>query len=331
MQGKDTTEPHSTKTTTTIPVYIGIDICKDAMDIYIHPSGDKYRLSNNKTGHRQLNAKLKGLDVGLIVMEATGKYARAPHRALHQNGFPVAVVNPYRSRKLADVFGKLAKTDEIDASLLALFAERIRPNITIPLSDELMELRELSSGRKGMVEQQKSMANRLRTCESKVVCKHLRAQIKMTKRHIKALDKEIISLIETVPDLKRRHDILLSIPGLGKVTAAHLLAEMPELGKVKPGQIAALAGLAPMNWDSGEMRGKRMIKGGRKTVRNNLFMAGLAARRHNPDLKTFFEKMTARGKKPKVALIAVMRKLIVLANALIHDNRLWTQERPEAA
>ncbi len=331
MQGKELTKPHSKKTITDSQSYIGIDICKDWMDIFIHPSGHEYRIANTKAGHKQLAQKLKNFTVVLIVMEATGKYSRASHRALHQNGFPVSVVNPYRSRKLADVLGELAKTDRIDAKILALFAQTIRPDITLPPSRDMVELRELATGRHGIVEQIKTVSNRLRTCESKPVAKCFRAQIKMMERHIKALEKAILTLIKTIPALLRRYEILCSVPGIGKVTASSLLSELPELGSCSEGQVAALAGLAPMNSDSGQMRGKRMIKGGRKKVRNSLYMSAMAAKRFNPDLKEFFDRLVKNGKKKKVALVAVMRKQLVLANALVRDDRLWTNEKPKTA
>lgn len=328
MQDKELTKTHSKKTITHIQSYIGIDICKAWMDIFIYPSGREYHIANTKAGHKQLAVKLKKLSVTLIVMEATGKYSRAPHRALHQNGFPVSVINPYRSRKFSDVLGQLAKTDQIDARMLALFAEKIKPDITVPPSKELEELRELSSGRKGMVLERQALKNRLRTCNSKVVKRCLKSQIKMMKRHIEKLEEEILELIKTIPTLMRRYDILCSIPGIGDVTASCLLSDLPELGQCSAEQIAALAGLAPMNWDSGDMRGKRMIKAGRKTVRNSLYMSAMAAKRANPDMAGFFDRLVQNGKKKKVALIAVMRKQAVLANALIRDDRLWTATKP---
>ena len=328
MQDKELTKPHSKKTITDIQSYIGIDICKAWMDIFIYPSGQEYHIANTKAGHKQLAVKLKKLSVSLIVMEATGKYSRAPHRALHQNGFPVSVINPYRSRKFSDVLGQLAKTDQIDARMLALFAQTIKPDTTIPPSEELEELRELSSGRRGIVVERQAIKNRLRTCNSKTVSHCLRSQIKMMERHIKKLEEKMMELIKTVPTLKRHYEILCSMPGIGEITATCLLSDLPELGACSAEQIAALAGLAPMNWDSGDMRGKRMIKAGRKTVRNSLYMSAMSAKCCNPDMVMFFDRLVQNGKKKKVALVAVMRKQVVLANALIRDNRLWTETRP---
>ncbi len=298
------------------------------MDIFIYPSSKEYHIANTKAGHKQLAVKLKKLSVSLIVMEATGKYSRAPHRALHQNGFSVSVINPYRSRKFSDVLGQLAKTDQIDARMLALFAQKITPDTTIPPSEELEELRELSSGRRGIVVEKQALNNRLRTCNSKTVSRCLRSEIKMMERHIEKLEDKMLELINTVPTLMRRYEILCSIPGIGELTATSLLSDLPELGKCSAEQIAALAGLAPMNWDSGDMRGKRMIKAGRKTVRNSLYMSAMAAKRWNPDMVIFFDRLVQNGKKKMVALVAVMRKQVVLANALIRDDRLWTETRP---
>jgi transposase len=332
MQGKTLTRPAAKSIEPELPVYIGIDVCKDWLDVYVHPQAHEFRVANNKSGHKQLNRKLKPLSPERIVMEATGKFHRAPQRAMHDAGFAVCIINPYRSRKFADVLGQLAKTDRLDAKTLALFGELMKPEITPPPSEILLELGELASARRAMIEQHTRLSNQLGSTENACVCNKLRAQKKMLDRHIKKLDEEMKALIKTDEVLKRRSEILLSIPGIGSVTSCNLLALMSELGDCSRQQIGALAGLVPMNWDSGKMRGRRMIKGGRQHVRNALYMAAMTASRCNPDLKNFYERLInpkkGVGKKSKVALVAVMRKLLVLANALIRDNRLWSAKSP---
>ncbi len=335
MQGKTLTKPAAKSIEPEPSVYIGIDVCKDWLDVYVHPQGHEFRVANNKSGHQQLNRKLKAFSPERIVMEATGKFHRAAQRAMHNAGFAVCIINPYRSRKFADVLGQLAKTDRIDARVLALFGELLKPEITPPPCETLLQLGELASARRAMIEQQTRLANQLGSTESMSVRKKLRAQKKMLERHIKKIDEEMKALIKTDEVLKRRAEILRSIPGIGLVTSNNLLALMSELGQCSRQQIGALAGLVPMNWDSGKMRGKRMIKGGRQHVRDALYMAAVTASRCNPDLKDFYQRLTnpqkGESKKSKVALVAVMRKLLVLANALIRDDRLWSARAPEQA
>jgi len=323
MQGKEQLDAKTDR-----QAYIGIDICKDWMDVHIHPHGTDLRLGNDAAGHRRLTAALDKLDVGTIVMEATGKWHRAAQAALHGAGLPVAVINPYRARKLADVFGRLAKTDKIDAAVLALFGARVRPRITPPPAAEVAELRDLSTARRSAVKDRAALSNQLGSSENAFVDKQLRARIKLLDRHITALDKAIDKRVATAPELHQRYRILTSIPGIGPVAGATLLAELEELGTCDERQIAALAGLAPMNRDSGTLRGKRMIRGGRRSVRNALYMAAMAAKRHNPDLKAVYDRLIANGKKAKVALVAVMRKLVILANALLRDHRRWSPKAP---
>lgn len=323
MQGKELSEQTADE-----PVYIGIDVSKAWLDVYIHPSGRSFRLANTKAGHKVLARRLRSRNVALIVMEATGKWHRAAHRALAANGHPVAVVNPYRSRKFADAFGQLAKTDRIDARMLALFAERIGPRVTPPSPQILCELRELVLARHGATRQRTALKNRLGGAGSSLVTNQIRSMLRMIERHIKALEGECAAIVAADPGLARGFAILTSVPGFGPVAATTMLTELNELGTCSRQEIAALAGVAPMNRDSGEMRGRRSIKGGRRQVRNTLYMAALAASRYNPDLKRFYHRLVENGKMPKLALTAVMRKLVIIANTLIKENRLWQTDAP---
>jgi transposase len=323
MQGKELSErPPMAQ------AYIGIDVSKSWLDVHIHPTGDEFRVANDRAGVGQLIRRLAGLPVTLIVVEATGKWHRRVHRRLHEAGWRVAAVNPYRSRKFADAMGLLAKTDAIDARVLALFAMQMEPRPTLPPSAEMAALRELVSVRRETTREMNALKSRLAGLEHKIIRRQLRDRIRMIERHLKILQAEARKIIAANPELARRAAILASIPGIGPVSVITMIAELDELGACSRGQIAALVGVAPMNWDSGRLRGRRIIKGGRRGVRSVLYMAALAAIRCNPGLKGFYDHLIQNGKKPKVALTAVMRKLAILANILITENRTWTPTPP---
>lgn len=307
-------------------VYVGIDTSKAWLDVYLQPIGQSLRIPNTKDGVRQLRRELTGIGVALIVIEATGKLHRLAHRMLSQAGFAVAVVNPFRSRKLADALGQLAKTDEIDARVLALYAQMINPQAT-PVPDKTVSrLQELVLARQSFTADRTALRNRLQAAESSELQAILKRQIASLERDIVRLEAKIETLIDGENQLKSRYDILVSIKGIGPIVAATLVACLSELGLTNRGQIALLAGVAPINCDSGERRGERHIKGGRAPVRSALYMAALAASRCNPHLKAFYDRLRSEGKAAKVALTAVMRKLVILANTLIRENRHWEPE-----
>jgi transposase len=311
------------KTEAETAVYVGIDTSKAWLDVYLHPIGRAFRVANTKDSLRRLCRDPQGLGVALIVIEATGKFHWLAHRLLSAAGFPVAVINPYRSRKLADAMGQLAKTDAIDARMLALFGELINPRATPAPAKILAELQELVLARQSMKADETALGNRLGAAECAFLKRLLtRRQAAVTKT-IAAIDKRIDALIETDARIQRRFHILASIKGIGRVVAATLVACMSELGLLTRGGIAMLAGLAPINCDSGLMRGQRHIKGGRGHVRTSVYMAAISAIRCNPELKAFYPRLRANGKAAKVALTAVMRKLVILANTLLRENRLW--------
>jgi transposase len=324
MQGKEVT-----KTSVEGQGTAGIDVCKDWLDAHIHPAGVALRVANDKSGIRTLKAKFAKYGVELTVMEATGKWHRAAHRSLHQAGFSVAVVNPYRSREFAGALGQLAKTDKIDARTLALYGAALKPDATLPSPTALAELSELVVARSAAKEERTALSNRQGAAESKFLIKELKRRGEEIDDHIKNLDTEIDARIKADKDLARRYEILISIPGVGPVTASLLIAALSELGSLNAKQISSLAGLAPMNWDSGTMRGQRHIAGGRAHVRKALYMAAVAAARFNPALKIVYERLRNAGKKPKLALIAIARKLVILANTLIAEDRLWTENAPK--
>ncbi len=308
--------------------YIGIDVSKSHLDIFIHPEQVVFRLSNDKQGHRQLNQRLKNLEVSLVVMEATGKYHRAAHRSLVSNGVEVAVVNPFRTRAFANSLGRWAKNDAIDAKMLALYGAMTLPRSVQPASKVLEGIKELVGACQNAKVDRARLSNQLG--ESKVACvrARLKARIRQLDRHIAGFDSEIMRLIEVDPAMAQRFSIITSVPGLGPVNAATMIAEMPELGSCDEKQIAALAGVAPMVRQSGSFTGKAHIRGGRKAVRNLLYMAALSAIRAYPEMKSFKNRLMSKSKEFKCAITAVMRKLIVLINVLIRENRKWNPIAP---
>ena len=309
-------------------VYVGIDVCKDRLDVYLHPAGRHLAVVNSGEGLRVVKRALAGGKVVLIVIEATAKYHRLAQRTLTQAGFAVAVVNPLRARLFAKAAGALAKTDRVDARMLATMGAALEPQARPPAPAELEALQELVRARGATTRHLTGISNRLTTAQTSVLRRELRRQVKALEGMIARLDADIERRIAADPGLARRHRILRSVPGIGPAVAAVLLADLAELGTLSPKAAAALTGLAPIARDSGHTSGQRSIQGGRKAVRNALYMAALAAARHNPDLAAFYKRLRDKGKKPKVALTAVMRKLVVLANTLLKQDRQWTPIRP---
>lgn len=320
MQGKITSVRASEA------VYVGIDVCKAWLDVYAHPTGQSFRVSNSEEGIRQLRKELDGASVALAVMEATGKFHRLAQRMLSQWGYPVAAVNPARPREFAKAIGQLAKTDKIDARLLALYGACLSPAVTPVPAKMVAELQELALARQAAKADETALKNRYGAAESAVLKLLLKRQLAACERTVAKLDAAIAALIEGDPALKSRYDILKSIKGIGPAVAAVLIACLPELGLLPAAKAAALAGVAPFNDDSGDGQRLRRIQGGRAHVRTALYMAAVSAARCNPDLKAFYERLRARGKAAKLVLTAIMRKLIVLAGALIRENRTWTEK-----
>lgn len=324
MQGKVSSERTAIAT-----VYVGIDVCKEWLDIHLHPLGRSFRVTNDTAGLRRLKRELDALEqmprsALRIVMEATGKWHRAVQRSLHADGFYVSVVDPLRARLFAKACGFLAKTDRLDARFLAIMGEALKPAQTPPLE----ALQELVNARSAANGERTALSNRMKTAVTAFLRKELTRRLAALDTHIARLDTEIERSIGAEPEMRRRLDILISIPGIGAVTAASLIAGLCELGACSGKQAAMLTGLAPLACESGERVGHRAIRGGRPAPRNAIYMAALSASRHNPDLARFAERLKKVGKPNKVVLVAVMRKLIVLANTLITQNRIWTPNPP---
>jgi len=323
IQGKTTSSQLVTE-----QVYVGIDVSKSRLDVFLHPIAQSQSVSNDKVGLQQLVRLLRKYPPELIVLEATGSYHRRAHRHLHDAGFAVAVMNPFRTRKFADMLGQLAKMDKIDARSLALFAAMVQPGAKAPPAPAQADLAALLVARRQATQAKGALNNQLNVSEHRLVRQQLKARIAMAERHLKALDAEVQQLLRNEPALKNRFDILTSIPGVGPVSAVTMIAELNELGDASATQIAALVGVAPMNCDSGAMRGQRHIRGGRCAVRNALYMAAVAAVRSNTDFSAFYQRLRDNGKPFKVAITAVIRKIAIVANTLISENRKWEPVRP---
>ena len=268
--------------------------------------------------------------MSLIVLEATGGFETTVAAALAGAGLPLAVVNPRQIRDFARALGRLAKTDAIDAKVIALFAERIEPPARPIASPEAQRLGELVARRRQIVEMIGMEQNRRRRVGDKRLVKRIDRHVAFLERELAEVDDEIDAGVRASPAWREAEELLVSVPGVGPVTARTLIAELPELGQIDRRKLAALAGVAPINRDSGTWRGHRMIAGGRTTVRTVLYMAALAASRHNPLVKATYQRLVARGRPKKVALIACARQLLTILNAIVRDGRPWTPEPAHA-
>jgi transposase len=311
----------------TSPVFVGVDVAKERLDVVVRPSGEGWSEANDEAGVAALLARLRGLGPALIVCEATGGFERLAIGTLAAAGLPVVVANPRQVRDFARATGQLAKTDQLDAGILALFAERVRP-APRPLPDAAAQLLDaVLTRRRQLLEMLTAEKNRLGFAP-KPLHRGIQAHIRWLERQLDDVTKELAGLIEASPVWRAKDDLLQSVPGVGPIVSYTLLGELPELGTLSHKQIAALAGVAPLARDSGTLRGKRMIWGGRASVRTALFMAALCGRRWNPALKVFYERLIAAGKPKKVAIIACARKLLTILNAMVRNNTSWMT--PEA-
>jgi transposase len=306
-------------------VTIGVDVSKDTLDAYRLSDGAKRRFGNDKAGHAAFVAWC-GQDVARVVFEPTGPYHRAFERALARAGLTAAKVNPRQARRFAEATGKLAKTDGLDAAMLARMGAVLDIEAKPGNSDEIIELKEMLVAREALVKDRVAAKNREKNLTLPLLRRQNRYRLKQIERHLDALDADIKTRITASDEMARRCAILTSIPGIGFLTAFALLVEMPELGTLEPGQAASLAGLAPITRQSGQWRGRSFIQAGRATVRTALYMPALVAARFNPELSAKYTQLIARGKPPKVAITAIMRKLVVLANALLKKGTPWEKK-----
>lgn len=321
MQGKEASE-QETKTKSNV----GIDVSKDWLDVHVLPGDERRRLPNTGPGVRQLKRWLTRLELALVVVEATGKWHRQVQRSLAASAIPVAVVDPFRVRMFAKAQGIVAKTDRLDARVLALFASIMSPAISPPAPHALSELAELVTARTSAVKEQTALQNQRCAATITFLQHHLDRRIERGDADIAALDAAILRRIKADQSLARRYAILTSIPSFGFAVAATLIACLAEIGRLTAKQISMLAGLAPIADQSGQRDGARVIWGGRPAVRRILYLAAVTAVRANPDMKLFYMRLRTAGKAAKAALIAVARKLVVLANTLISQDRPWQPE-----
>ncbi len=303
-------------------LYVGIDVSKDTLDVAVRPTGQQWRVSNTEEGLGPLVERLQGLSPALVVMEATGGYEVPVAAALGADGLPVAVVNPRQVRDFARATGKLAKTDKLDAQVLALFAERVRP-VPRPLPDpQTQELHALLARRRQIVVMLVTEQNRLGSALPSVR-PGIQEHIAWLEGKLGELNDGMGKLLRESPLWREKEDLLRGVPGVGPVVTLTLLAELPELGAMDRRQVAALVGVAPLNRDSGTLRGRRSVWGGRAKVRTALYMAALVATRHNPMICVFYQRLLAAGKPKKVALVACMRKLLTILNAMLKHRTPW--------
>lgn len=309
------------------PCYLGIDVAKDTLVVASVPAGRTWTVANTPAGHGALLADLTPLGPALIVLEATGGYETAVVAALGAAGLPVVVVNPKQVRAFAKATGRLAKTDRVDATVLALFAERVRPAVRALTDDATRDLEAVLLRRRQLRDMLTAEKNRLGLAR-RPIRKSLKAHITYLERELRIADTDLDRLVAASPLWRATDDLLQSVPGIGPVVARTLLAELPELGTGTRRAIAALVGVAPVAHDSGAQRGKRAIAGGRATVRSALYMATLVATRCNPVVRAWYQHLVAAGKPKKVALVACMRKLLVILNAMLRDRTPWTVTAP---
>lgn len=305
---------------------VGIDVAKGSLDVCLLPTERQFTVTNDPDGFGRLVDQLPAAGTCLVAVEATGGYQRRVVAALVAAGHQVAVVNPRQVRDFARGLGILAKTDRLDARVIARFGQQADPRPIEISSEKQAELRELVTRRRQLVELRTAEQNRLETTTTKIVRKNIRHLVEQLNKQIRQLEDAIGQLLQSDPELSCKAALLETVPGVGTVTITSLLVELPELGRLNRQQIAALVGVAPFNRDSGKFHGRRAIWGGRAAVRSALYMAALTARRYNPLIRAFAERLEAAGKPFKVVLTACMRKLLVILNTMVKLNLPWNLE-----
>jgi transposase len=311
--------------------YVGMDVAKETLEIALGPQAKSFSISNDRVGMAKLLPQLPAPGTCVIVLEASGGYERTPIAELLQAGHLVALANPRQVRDFAKGVGILAKTDPLDARVLARFGEVVQPRCLEVPQGPLGELQQLVERRRQLIELRTAETNRLEQASSKPTRQSILAILKILEKQVKGIEDQIDKLIRQHDDWQRKVDLMTSVPGVGHTTAATLLADLPELGQLNRQEIAALAGLAPFNHDSGKLQGTRSIWGGRASVRNALYMAALSGKRSNERLRRFAQRLAQSSpdrspKKAKVILTACMRKLLVILNTMLKNNTPWNAQ-----
>jgi transposase len=303
--------------------YIGIDVAKQTFDLCCLYQEKIRQFENNTTGIRKAARMLRSLNPKLVVMEATGGYEAMLAAELHLAGLPVAVVNPSRIRNFARANGQLAKTDKLDATIIALFAAKMQPPAQEQIDRNSRLMKALVARRGQLIRLRTAENNRREHVFDKTIAQSLNRMLRTIDLEIQKVEQSIQKQLANMPELKAKAQIVDSAPGIGETTAAMLVTEVPELGRLNRRQIAMLIGVAPINRDSGTFRGKRMTGGGRRRVRTRLFMPTLVAVRHNPVIRRFYQRLLRKGKTKMTAIIACMRKLITILNIMVRRNQAW--------
>lgn len=310
----------------TTEVYAGVDVSKNRLEVALRPTGACWSVPNDQAGIDELLGRLREeAPPALVIVEATGGFERPVAAALATAGIPMAVVNPRQARDFARATGRLAKTDRIDAFVLARFGEAVRPTPKPVPGREAREFSAILARRRQIVEMLTAEKNRLGATTSRPVKKRIEAHIRWLEKELARTNDDLDETVEGSPTWRENEALLRGVPGVGPVLARTLLAELPELGgeELSPKQLAALVGVAPLNRDSGTLRGRRTVWGGRERVRDTLYMGTLVATRFNPTIKEFYERLCAGGKPKKVALVACMRKLLLILNAILKSHTPW--------
>jgi transposase len=304
-------------------IYVGIDVSKDRLDVHVRPSGEAFAVARDGKGLEQLVERLRAVSVGLIAVEATGGFETIVAAAIAGAGLPLAVVNPAQVRHFAQAVGKRAKTDPVDAAVIARFAEAVKPEPRPLLGEAARLLAELVGRRRQIIEMLVAERQREKRAGNPRVRRSLGRHIKVLEKYLAEIDDEIGTLVRGSPAWREQEDLLVSVPGIANTVARNLLADVPELGTLDRRRIASLVGLAPFTRQSGCWKGRSAIAGGRAPARSSLFVAALVASRYNPPLKAFYQRLLAAGKPKMVALIAVARKLLTILNAMLRDKKKW--------
>jgi transposase len=303
--------------------YVGIDVCKARLDVALLPMGEPFAAANDEDGFDELLGRLEDLRPVLVVLEASGGFERPVAAALAASGIAVCVLNPRLTGDFARPTGKLAKTDALDAKALARFAEAVRPAPRTLPDAEARKFQAILARRRQIVQMTTAEKNRLGAATPRAVARLIEAHIRWFEKEPSRTDRDLDKAIESSPTFKENEALLRSVPGVGPMLCRTLLAKLPELGSLSPRELSALVGVAPLNRDSGTLRGRRSAWGDRARVREALYMGALIASRHNPIIKEFYERLLAAGKPKKVALLACMRKLLTILNAVMRDRTPW--------
>jgi len=306
--------------------FVGIDVAKDTLDVHVLPTHNQSQYTTHPEDVETLLARLAELHPTLIALEATGGYGTTLAAQLQDAGLTVAVVNPRQVRDFARATGQLAKTDRIDAEILARFAVAIKPPPRPVGTDSERSIKALSARRRQLVKMQTAERNRLYRAHDDQIASSIQDILDVIARQLEDIDRQLGNAIRSSDAWLEKAALIQSTPGMGRTSTLKLVATLPELGQLNRRQISSLVGLAPMNQDSGRRKGYRSIRGGRREVRAALYMPTLAAIRHNPDIRQFYLRLTENGKKPKVAITACMRKMLITLNAIVRDSQTWTPQ-----